>query len=280
MIITTICLNYGTKEDTKQFVENALSISLINYIVVVDNNSPDDSFLFLQSLYETNPRVYVIKSESNIGFAGGNNIGADFAIRNLSSDILIISNPDVSFSADLVQQAVFRFENDDMCGLLSFDCASSETNSSVSSARYFPKTIFNYFFRKNNNVHPNCSIEKCDYAAGALSFVRATAFKNAGYYDSNTFLYCEEIILGERLRSAGYSCFIDHTKTYFHSESSSIGKYNGYINKHKLLIRSMKYYWLSYRSNSFFTKFKIFLYSCLLMFLATVKFAIKSLVKK
>ena len=63
-------------------------------IVIVDNASPNGSGETLQSLYENDNQVVVIRSPRNLGFAKGNNIGISYARDVVNADILVVTNND------------------------------------------------------------------------------------------------------------------------------------------------------------------------------------------
>ena len=51
-----------------------MKINYLNYeIIIIDNNSTDDSVLFIENNY---PKIIIKKLEKNFGFAHPNNLGA------------------------------------------------------------------------------------------------------------------------------------------------------------------------------------------------------------
>lgn len=93
--ISIITINYNGLEETCQLIE-----SLQQYpqdcsyeFIVVDNGSIQNEALLLQKKY---PEVHVIRSEQNVGFSGGNNLGIQTAkgkgIFLLNNDTLVTAN--------------------------------------------------------------------------------------------------------------------------------------------------------------------------------------------
>ena len=76
-LVSVIIPHYGGEEILKECLN---SLSNTDYpkleIVVVDNNSPDDSVIIVQNKF---PHTQLIQSEYNRGFAGGCNFGAQHA---------------------------------------------------------------------------------------------------------------------------------------------------------------------------------------------------------
>ena len=96
MKISYVILHYNAIDVTCACVNSIASIkNADNCIVIVDNNSPNGSGDELEKLYSNNDDIYVIKSNSNLGFARGNNLGYRFAKDNLLSDIIVDMNNDI-----------------------------------------------------------------------------------------------------------------------------------------------------------------------------------------
>lgn len=75
--LTFITVNYNGLEDTKALLQSIRDAKLsIDYaVVVVDNGSKVDEWVLLKSSF---PEILGLRSEANLGFAGGNNLGLDF----------------------------------------------------------------------------------------------------------------------------------------------------------------------------------------------------------
>lgn len=93
-----LILNYKNVDETFKCVE---SIQYANYrnttIVIVDNGSTDGSYEKLLEKYKNAKNIFIVKSEVNLGFSGGNNLGYAFIRENLKPDFLVVANNDVLF---------------------------------------------------------------------------------------------------------------------------------------------------------------------------------------
>lgn len=91
-----VILHYNATDDTIECIESITSnLQYQNKnIVVVDNNSPNQSGYFLKEKYKENKDIYFILNESNIGFASGNNVGYKFAVEHLKANFVVIINND------------------------------------------------------------------------------------------------------------------------------------------------------------------------------------------
>ena len=91
-----VVLHYYTIQDTMFCIDSIIS-KLINEpinIIVVDNNSPNDSGKALKKKYAKIPLVTVILNDENSGFSKGINIGCEYAINHFSPDFICTLNND------------------------------------------------------------------------------------------------------------------------------------------------------------------------------------------
>lgn len=110
-----LILHYQTIEDTKECINSILmNIKYDNYsIVVVDNGSPNGSGKELIELYKNNPKIKIIISEKNIGFAKGNNLGFKYIKNNMDADFIVMINNDVIMQdADFVKKIIEEYERE------------------------------------------------------------------------------------------------------------------------------------------------------------------------
>ena len=96
--ISIVILNYINYKDTIECIE---SIFEMNYryegIVVVDNNSENESVKILNKKYKDNKKIIIVKARHNYGFAKGNNIGICIARRKFHTDFVFVVNNDTVF---------------------------------------------------------------------------------------------------------------------------------------------------------------------------------------
>jgi len=71
--IAIVILNWNGYEDTSECIISLKKITYDNYkIIVVDNGSRQEDYLLLKKNF---PEIEAVRSESNLGFTGGNNLG-------------------------------------------------------------------------------------------------------------------------------------------------------------------------------------------------------------
>lgn len=110
-----------------------------------------------------------------------------------------------------------------------------------------------------------CSYAFADAVAGSLFLADAAALMECGLYDEEVFLYCEEKILGCKLKKAGYRTVLLLDQRYVHHHSVSISRNVKSIRKkQELLHRSKLHYYKNYLK---INPFEEWLAKCALRFL-------------
>ena len=98
------------------------SLADLNYpkerfkIVVVDSSSTDGSVEYLKKLEEQD-KIKLIKLKTNLGFAGGNNIGMDYALKNKAEYVMLL-NQDTFVEPDFLDELVKAAKADKKIGVV------------------------------------------------------------------------------------------------------------------------------------------------------------------
>ena len=100
--IAAVVLNYKTWEDAVNCVNDLKAQDYPEkHIVVVENGSGNDSAEQLKKRFDNDPLVTVLVSETNLGFAKGNNLGIRYAHEKLGCDTVFVVNSDTRIPASL-----------------------------------------------------------------------------------------------------------------------------------------------------------------------------------
>lgn len=171
-----------------------------------------------QGLIEDLPlRITALTPEKNLGYAGGNNLGIRFALDH-GADYVLVLNSDafpLPGSLDCLVESLTSEPKIGACGatLLRWDSKGVlEVNSGTG------------FDWKRGKTYPayNASNSSVDFPCGAMVLYRADALKMVGLFDSNLFLFYEEIDWCERARSTGFVASVDHGAKALHLGSVSV----------------------------------------------------------
>ena len=115
--VSIIVVNYNGDEDTIACLESLQKLSAPNYkysIIVVDNGSQIPLKLPKRLNTET---IQLIRSESNLGFTGGNNMGIYYATEHFNSDYILLLNNDTTVDDQFLKQLVKQAQADDRIGI-------------------------------------------------------------------------------------------------------------------------------------------------------------------
>lgn len=96
--IGIIVLNYNNFEDAINCVDSVIKQENVEMeIVLIDNGSTDNSYSYFKEKYHNMSNVTLVKSEVNLGYAKGNNIGIDCLLRK-KCKYIFIANSDIVFT--------------------------------------------------------------------------------------------------------------------------------------------------------------------------------------
>jgi len=173
--------------------------SIDQYIYVVDNASNDGSIEYLEANW---PHIHIIKSETNTGFSGGNNIGWN-AIRFDIPDIdyLMLLNQDTIASRNFLEPLIEVMEHHQNVGsvqpLLKLYPEKHKINSLGNIIQFlgFGYSSFNGFDETKVAVTDH----SINYASGSAVMLRRNAIDQVGLFDDFMFMYQEDLDLGWRL---------------------------------------------------------------------------------
>lgn len=259
--ISVITVNFNQPVVTEELLS---SISEKNTypnleVIIVDNGSTTKSVT--EGITKI-PDVRVIRSDVNLGFAGGNNLG----IKEASGDYFFLVNNDTEFTDNLVEGLAAILDQNPKVGIVS------------PKIRFFHQPdILQYvgFTEMNFNTARNSCIGeleidrgqydhltgKTGFAHGAAMMVRRDALEKAGLMKENFFLYYEEMDWCEQIKRAGYEIWVEPKAMIYHKESMSVGKKSGlkefFMNRNRILFVR--------RNAPLLSRFIFYLHFCLLV---------------
>lgn len=205
-------------------------------VLVVDNASPTDNPDQITAQY---PKVKLIKSAQNLGFAGGNNLG----IAEAQGEYLLFLNNDTEVEPDFLEPLVALLQQNPRIGIVSPKIRYYETPRLIQYAgsqginTWTGRSVTLGHLEADQGQH-NRSYPT-QLADGAAMLVPRRVINEVGPMPELYFLYYEELDWCERIKRAGYACHYVGSSTVYHKESVSVGKASVlktyYINRNRLL---------------------------------------------
>lgn len=206
-----IVLNYNNYHQSIDCVDNLTKVG-VERVVLVDNMSTNNSFEILKQNYLNSKKVFVGQTESNAGYASGNNFGFDLAkkLYGVSKDnIFYVVNPD-SFPDRNAVKAIYEFiQKNPNAGAV-----TTKINGTMESAWHHLTPLAGFVFnswvlkwillklgiREGGIYKGDKEVVSVDIVMGGFFGIRQTTLTEIGYFDDHTFLYYEEEILFVKLK--------------------------------------------------------------------------------
>lgn len=236
-LVSIITVNYNGAALTGALVESLRRhLTTPTEIIVVDNGSAADEAALLQTRY---PELRTIRSERNLGFAGGNNLG----MRAARGDYLFLLNNDTEVEDDTLHLLVETLESRPELGAVCPKIRFYDPPRAIQFAGYTPLTRITLRNRLVGFGAPDDgrwdTPHDTPYAHGAALMIRREAADKAGLMPECYFLYYEELDWSERIREAGYAIAYEPRCTVYHKESATTGRHSPlrtyYLTRNRLL---------------------------------------------
>lgn len=211
-----IVVTYNSAEYLARLAGSLRAVQGIATITVADNDSTDGSVRVARSLNWGAP-CEVMEMPSNLGFGAAMNIAARRAkVRNPDGTELLVINPDVELHGDAL--AVLRCDlgADKRAAVAGLSLRTS-SGEPVSSARAFP-TPKMIAFRKVRDEKLQDGPSHVEWLCGALMLWRRIAFDALGGFDSEYFLYYEDVDICRRAWNEGWRVVADGSVTAVHDQ--------------------------------------------------------------
>jgi GT2 family glycosyltransferase len=239
---TLACLDFLDKVKIQDF---KLSV------VVVDNASKES---FKTDRQYKNFDLKIIRSENNLGFSGGQNLGIKYGLEN-GVDYFLILNNDVVLEENFLIELLKTFDIEN-CGIVSpkiYFAKGYEFHKDRYKDEEKGKVIWYAggkidwqnviaFHRGVDEVDNRQyeKLEKTDFASGCCEMIKKEVFNKIGLFDEKYFLYYEDNDLSQRARKAGFDIYYQPKATLWHLNAGSTGGsgsslHDYYITRNRLL---------------------------------------------
>lgn len=268
-----IIVNYKNEKKTISFVRNVLSfVNLPSIVIIVNNEASSESNKILVSELEgelitdisktpNSQSLYVISNPENLGFAKGNNIGVEFAIKYFDISHILFTNNDILFiNENIVESLIIKLESlGDKIALigprvLGLDGRNQSPEPYIS---FWNRYFWMYWITPFLSTKKKCRLFKLDYSnnaiegihykiSGSFFLVKSKDYIACGMMDSNTFLYGEELILSERLKNIDKFCYFYPTVSILHEHCQTTNSHLSNDSRQTLRFKNECYYYRKY----------------------------------
>ncbi len=239
--LSIITVNYNGIKDTCELIDS-IPFNNDTEVIMVDNASKEYEASIISERF---PQVKVIRSDKNLGFAGGNNLG----IKEAKGEFILLINNDTYFKDFNINSLIKRLESSDKIGIVCPKLRFAWDNNPIQFAGYTPLSSITLRNKaigfgeddrgQYDTAHPT------PYAHGAAMLIKREAIEKVGLMPECFFLYYEEIDWSMMFTRAGYEIWYDPCCTIFHKESQTTGQNSPlrtyYITRNRLLLVKRNY---------------------------------------
>ncbi len=247
-----VVLNYNDAETTEAFVRQVCRYDSVRHIMIVDNASTDDSVKRLSAL--ECGKVRLVVSPVNGGYGAGNNLGIRELFREFGSEYILLSNPDVIIDNKAIEATEdFLRSHSEYALAAPYMCKPDGTRTENSANRiskwYQYALTLGVIYAKFRHPGRYAGLSEIrepvldvGFLAGSCFMMNTKLMIEHGMFDENMFLFCEEVVLGIKMRDAGYKTALLTSETFIHNHSVSINKsLRSEVKKKKILVKSKLY---------------------------------------
>jgi len=239
MKVTIIVLNWNGEKYIISCLQSLRRLAVRPHrieVIVVDNTSTDHSVGLIKKKF---PQLLLIQAGQNLGYAGGNNIGLQYALDQ-GSDFAWIVNPDVQVhpqSLALLEAASTHPDG----GIFGSKCYFAK-GYEFHKDRYTPSQLGQVIWYAGgkidwaNLITQHIGIDEVDIGqynqtretdtvTGTSFFIRRQVLEQIGLIDPKYFLYYEETDLCVRASRAGWKLYYVPESIVWHrvGQASGIG---------------------------------------------------------
>ncbi len=218
-MVSIITINYNNARLTCDMLLSLQRLRIPDLeVIVVDNGSLES----VQPIAEEHPWARLVRSDVNLGFAGGNNLG----VKHARGDYYFFVNNDTEFREDIVTTLRNRLDADAELGLI---CPVLHFFDQPNKVQYAGFTAISPLTGRNRcitTVSARHGLVSTQYAHGAAMMIPKHVFQVVGQMPENYFIYYEEMDWSEMVRRAGYRIAVDRSVTLYHKESQTVVRFN------------------------------------------------------
>lgn len=216
-----IILNWNGYLLTRDCLLSLRDIKYKNHrITVVDNASTDDS---ASKLLEEFPEIELLRSEVNLGFAGGNNLALTDAKRKFDPDYYLLLNNDTVVDSSFLNYLTEAYKEPSIGLVCSKIYFFDEPNRLWYAGGFFNKRTGNgghYGYEQIDNGEFD-NQRKVDYVTGCCFMLHRDVVNQIGLLDEIFFAYCEDLDYCLRAAEHGFECVYVPRSILYHKVSSS-----------------------------------------------------------
>lgn len=248
-LVAIIIVNYNTPDLTKECLSSLFKIKTNGFdhqIIVVDNGSIEE--FNLPKKWGKKP-VDVIRTQANLGFTGGNNLGISHAVKEYDPDYFLLLNSDTEVDPDFLNHLYNASQANDQIGIATskiyfhpgneYHQSDYDSNQEGKILWYAGGSIdwknlaafhrgvdevdrgqFDHFGQLQP-LNPKQVISQTDFVTGCCMLIKREVIETAGILDKKYFLYLEDVDFSLAAKSEGFKLYFCPESIVWHKNAGS-----------------------------------------------------------
>lgn len=277
-----VIVSYNSASELDECIEAArVSLKTADFtgeIVVVDNNSKDDSVKLARKL-----NASVIENGVNLGFAKAVNVGLKHLLKNGATHLLIL-NPDAMLDPNNLKVLAKGFEENEGVGatgpsMLDLKGDSATSGYYLKAPSWISILLFSTFIRphaiKNQWLvrrfleETNLAFDReVEQVPGACLFTSKEVLEDIGMLDEDFAIWYEDVEWCYRARKHGYKMWFCKDAYVVHEGGVSFAKWQS-LDKAVTFYVSMKTFFRKHKKFSYPIVIAVVLFNSFVMYLKT-----------
>lgn len=268
--ISIIIVHYNTDKETKECLESLEDLKTnqnFKYdVILLDNASKIP--LKLKKKYK---QTELIRSDSNLGFTGGNNLAIKYALDKHNSDYILLLNNDTIIEPNFLKNLYKSAKDNPKAGLLT-PKIYFEKNFEFHKSDYSSKDKGKVIWYAGGSIdwqhlvadHRGIDevdygqfdqVAKVDFATGCCLLITREIIETVGLLNDKLFLYNEDVDYSLRVRKAGYDLLFCPESIIWHKNAGSSG---GSGSATQLYYQTRNRLWIAKKYGDYRAKFVAF----------------------
>lgn len=218
--VAIIVLNWNKAADTIECLQSLEQLGYTAYrVIVVDNGSTDGSVTTITAAY---PDVTILEAEKNLGYAGGNNLGIEYALED-GCDYVWLLNDDVTVAPDSLSALMSAALAEPLAGFLGPKVYMREDLQRILSAGVLLCDGWRPRHRGIGELDEGQfdTVVEVDCLSGCALLASRRIIETAGLLDKDFFAYHEEIDWCYRGQQAGFKALFVPQARVWHPDTRS-----------------------------------------------------------
>lgn len=233
-MIYIILLNWNRSDDTIDCLESIRHLEARSpKIVVCDNASSDNSWVKLKAYVATHAEmdIQLVQTGANLGYAGGNNVGIQYALSDPATQYVWLLNNDTVVEPEALSTLVRHMSQHPDIGVCGSTLCYLDAPGVIQAVggkydRWLGRSKHMFGHEKFDLATcRSVKAEQLDYVVGASMFIRRQVLEKVGLLSEDYFLYCEEIDWATRMSRLAPEYKIGYApeSIVYHREGASTG---------------------------------------------------------